>query len=163
MTPRPWIAGAPPPVAVMGLFLVLGAGCAPRPAHPPRTPSASSRPAAGGAPAAASTAHNWAYRVGQAYAYRGEPSPDGAGAAPGAPAVQLYRYLGDRGGVFTLQFDGETATCAVPCQTIYIHAGAFHVERIAFDPDTLIGAAFTDAFNGQLAVYDPAKAAGPHR
>lgn len=69
----------------------------------------------------------------------------------------MYRYLGERDGVFELQFDGETATCANPCQTINIHAGVFHVERLAFDPDTLIGAAFTDAFNGQMEVYDPAK------
>jgi hypothetical protein len=71
--------------------------------------------------------------------------------------VQIYRYLGQRDGVFELQVDGDTATCADPCQLITLHTGAFHVERLAFDPDSIIGAAFTDAFNGQLRIYDPAK------
>lgn len=69
----------------------------------------------------------------------------------------MYRYLGEHDGVFELQFDGETATCANPCQTINIHAGAFHVERLDFDPNTLIGAAFSDAFNGRMEIYNPAK------
>jgi hypothetical protein len=56
-----------------------------------------------------------------------------------------------------LQVDGDTATCANPCQVITLHTGAFHVERLAFDPDSIIGAAFTDAFDGQMEIYDPAK------
>ena len=71
--------------------------------------------------------------------------------------MQTYRYLGEHDGVYELRVDGDTATCANPCQVIILHTGAFHVERLAFDPDSLIGAAFTDAFNGQLETYDPAK------
>jgi hypothetical protein len=70
----------------------------------------------------------------------------------------MYRYLGEHDGVFELQVEGESATCANPCQVITLHTGAFHVERVAFDPDSLIGAAFIDAFNGQLKIYDPASA-----
>lgn len=123
------------------------AACGPKPAHPNR---AASRPPRSGT-------HNWTYRIGQDYAYQGELSDDQRKAGQTVPSVQVYRYLGQKGGVYTLQFDGETAACADPCETIYIHAGAFHVERLAFDPDTLLGAAFTDAFDGWMDVYDPAK------
>jgi hypothetical protein len=134
-------------VVALGAILVLGvAACAPK---APRHRDAQPPPAA--------TAHNWQYRVGQDYAYQGELSDDQRKAGQTRPSVQIYRYLGQRGGAYELRFDGETASCANPCETIYIHAGLFHVERLAFDPDTLLGAAFTDAFNGQLAVYDPAK------
>jgi hypothetical protein len=130
-----------------GAVLVLGvAGCGP---HPRGASSAPPRPGAAASPPPASTAHNWRYRDGQAYAYQGEGPPGGA--------VQYYRYLGVREGVYTLQVDGDTASCADPCQVITVRTGGFHVERLAFDPDSLIGAAFTDAFNGRLQVYDPAR------
>ena len=78
-----------------------------------------------------------------------------AGSIPGRHAH--VRYLGEHDGVFKLQVDGDTATCANPCQVITVGADSFHVERLAFDPDSIIGAAFTDAFNGRLEIYDPAK------
>jgi hypothetical protein len=148
----------------VGLFLALGGGCSP--GAPPRPRSASSAPSgvvANASPHPASAPHNWRYRVGQAYAYQGELSDDERKAGQSTPPVQIYRYLGEHDGVFTLQVDGETATCANPCQVIMVHAGGFHVERLAFDPDSLIGAAFTDAFNGQLETYDPVRAAPPGR
>jgi hypothetical protein len=126
------------------------AGCSPKEAR--RQPSAPPSPVA---PAT----HNWLYRNGQEYAYQGELSDDQKRAGESTPAVQMYRYLGEHDGVFKLQFDGETATCANPCQVITIAAGLFHVERVDFDPDSILGAAFTDAFDGQLQVYDPAKRA----
>jgi hypothetical protein len=137
-----------------GAVLVLAvAGCSPKAAT--NGPASSATVSAA---AAASTTHNWLYRKGQDYAYQGEASADPrAGSSP--VAVQLYRYLGERDGQYQLSFDGETATCANPCQVITISAGLFHVERVDFDPDSLIGSAFTDAFNGQLEVYDPAKKA----
>ncbi len=101
---------------------------------------------------AVSTAHNWRYRVGQDYAYEAEPA-----AGQTKPVVQVYRYLGERDGVFTLQTGSDTMTCPNPCGIVTVHSGLFHVERIAFDPDSLVGAALTDAFNGQLAAYDAAK------
>jgi hypothetical protein len=147
------------PIIAVGSFLALGlAGCAPRSTpHQRSASSPSSRPIAETPPPPASTTHNWQYRVDQEYAYQGELSEDQKKAGQTSPTVQMYRYLGEHDGVFELQFDGETATCANPCQTINIRAGVFHVERLAFDPNTLIGAAFTDAFNGQMEIYNPAK------
>jgi hypothetical protein len=139
---------------MVGLALGL-AGCAPRPTpHPASASSAPSRPTAE-APSRPAV-HNWLYRKGQEYAYQQDPSAVPHKAGSQAPAVQMYRFLGERDGVYTLQVDGETATCANPCQVITLQAGGFHRERLAFDPDSLIGAAFTDAFNGRMAVYDPA-------
>jgi hypothetical protein len=149
------------PIVGVGCLLVLGiAGCTPGEA--PRQRSASSAPSspiAVATPPPASTSRNWQYRVGQEYAYQGEPSEDQKKAGQSTPAVQMYRYLGEHDGVFKLQVGGETATCANPCQVITVRSGLFHVERLAFDPDSLIGAAFTDAFNGRLEIYNPAKPA----
>lgn len=132
---------APTAAAAIVVALAL-AGCGPRPATP--------RQAAGPAPPA-STTHSWLYRVGQDYAYE-EDVPGQA-----KPVVQVYRYLGRQGGLYTLRFGGHTVSCANPCQVIHLSDGGFHVERLAFDPNTIIGAALTDAFDGQMQVYDPAK------
>jgi hypothetical protein len=140
----------------VGLLLVLAAaGCAPKQAA--NTPNAFSA-SSGQATIATAATHSWRYRQGQDYAYQAQLSDDQQRAGQTVPTTQIYRYLGQRGGVFVLQVDSETATCANPCQVITLHTGVFHVERVAFDPDSLIGAAFTDAFNGQLAAYDPARA-----
>lgn len=148
-----------PPIVGVGSFLVLGvAGCSPK--APPRQQSASSAPSSPTGEAtlpSASATHNWQYRVGQDYAYKAAPSGGQTNAGQATPTVQMYRYLGEHDGVFTLQVDGDTMTCANPCQTITVHAGGFHVERLDFDPDTIVAAAFADAFNGRLEVYDPAK------
>ena len=147
------------PIVGVGSFLVLGiAGCTPREApHQQGASSAPSSPIADATPPPPSTTHNWQYRDGQEYVYQGELSEDQTKAGQSTGAVQMYRYLGEHDGVFKLQVDGDTATCTNPCQVITVATGGFHVERLAFDPDSLIGAAFTDAFNGQLEVYDPAK------
>jgi hypothetical protein len=126
------------------VFVLAVADCGPRQASHPQA-------AAAPPPAPTSTTHNWQYRVGQDYAYE-EDIPGQA-----KPAVQTYRYLGEHNGLFTLQFGGHTVSCANPCQVIHLSDGGFHVERLAFDPNTIIGAALTDAFNGQMQVYDPAK------
>jgi hypothetical protein len=131
----------------LAIILVLAAaGCGPRQAaHPQAAPVAAAQPPP------TSTTHSWLYRVGQDYAYE-EDVPGQA-----KPVVQTYRYLGQRNGLFTLQFGGHTVSCANPCDVIHVSDGGFHVERLAFDPNTIIGAALTDAFNGQMQVYDPAK------
>ena len=126
------------------LFLALGvAGCSPK---------ASPKPKGAAHAAPSSAVHNWRYRVGQDYAYEAEPA-----AGQAKPVVQVYRYLGEHDGVFALRTGGDTMTCANPCETITVHTGLFHVERVAFDPDSLVGAALTDAFNGQLDAYEPGK------
>jgi len=131
----------------LAIILVLAiAGCGPRQASHPQAAQVTPAPSP-----PTSTTHSWLYRVGQDYAYE----EDVAGQAK--PVVQTYRYLGQRDGLFTLQFGGHTVTCANPCDVIHVSDGGFHVERLAFDPNTIIGAALTDAFNGQMQVYDPAK------
>jgi hypothetical protein len=128
------------------VLVLAAAGCGPRQASHPQAASVAAAP-----PPSTSTTHSWLYRVGQDYAYE-EDAPGQA-----KPVVQTYRYLGQRNGLFTLQFGGHTVSCANPCDVIHVSDGGFHVERLAFDPNTIIGAALTDAFNGQMRVYDPAK------
>ena len=135
-------------------------GCSPqRAARRPNAASAPSNQSANTAPSPTSTTHNWQYRSGQDYAYQEDVSQDPKRAGQAAATVQIYRYLGEHEGVFALQFGGHTVTCANPCQVIHVSDGGFHVERVAFDPNTIIGAALTDAFNGQLQIYDPANRA----
>jgi len=146
-------------LTIAALGMVAAAGCAPRKAAdgrgPPRSESSADRKPT-------SATHNWRTRAGDAYVYQGE-APPGQG-KPGPPVLQeqRYTYLGERDGVYTLAFNGETASCTNPCDVVTIHAGVFHDERVAFDPDSVIGAAFQDAFDGWLQVPGQAGAARPN-
>ena len=97
--------------------------------------------------------HNWTVHEDGAYGYAGKREPDaGAAAAP----VATFRYLGLIDGEYQIGVDdasGTIASCANPCTTIrYIQEGQT-IQRVAYDPQSVIGAAFADAFNGRLEVY----------
>jgi hypothetical protein len=111
------------------------------------------------APAVAN--HFWIVHEGDGYGYAEARTPDQQGAGL---RVMTFRYLGVSGGVYRLtsdQMQGKTARCANPCSTIeYTGPNGDVVNRAAFNPDTVIGAAFTDAFNGQLQANPAAAAVG---
>lgn len=101
-------------------------------------------------------AHNWQYREGQEYGYPNALSDDDKRAGTGASTVQMYRYLGEKKGIYTVAevTPGGLiyASCANPCEVVKVRAGGM-VERFEFNPSTIVGGALTDAMNGQMAVY----------
>jgi hypothetical protein len=81
-----------------------------------------------------------------------------------AGSVLGYRYLGlDGDGEHILVLVDEQgkslirSTCAQPCVIIKDDDG----ERVAFNSDSIVGAAFTDAMNGHLKVHLSAAANAP--
>jgi len=109
--------------------------------------------------AAAAPAHNWDYKDGLEYGYTGTLSDDDKKAGKAVADVTIIRYMGEDDGIYTLSSaDGlTTASCANPCQGIKIGDDA---QRVTFNPNSIIGEAFTDAFNGQLEVYRDAEREG---
>lgn len=74
----------------------------------------------------------------------------------------MFRYLGERGGVYSLGHSANgvqmVSTCERPCvviKSIIADSDGSTVTRHQFMPGTVIGEAFTDALNGQLEVYRP--------
>jgi len=118
-------------------------------------------PASGGRKADANVvdasggAHNWTVHEDGAYGYASGNVAPTAGA--GAAAVTTFRYLGLINGEYQIgvgDASGTIAACANPCSTIrYIQEGET-IQRVAYDPKSAIGAAFADAFNGRLDLYE---------
>ena len=114
-------------------------------------PASDGRAAAANVVSASEAAHNWAVHEGGAYGY----APVSGRRDLTAP-VATFRYLGLVDGEYQIGIDdasGTIASCAKPCAVIrYVQEGET-TQRVAFDPQSAIGAAFTDAFNGKLEVY----------
>lgn len=77
----------------------------------------------------------------------------------------MIRYLGQTDGMYRLAtMSGDSyvvMSCANPCQVVktFINADVpAMTSRNVFNPNTVMGAAFTDAFNGQLDVYGSGEA-----
>ena len=109
--------------------------------------------------------HHYNFREGDVYGYVAAVSEDAQKRGQVAGDVVMFRYAGFSGGQFHLeQLNAQkevigSATCAKPCVAIKSDIEG-HVERIAYNPDSIIGAAFDDAMNGQLrpkrrAVMEP--------
>jgi hypothetical protein len=122
-------------------------------------PSSSASPAAD-ASAPSPPVHAWQVKKGQEYGYAIPMPPDETMTGRAARVIML-RYLGASGGVYTIaRRDSDlylVMSCSNPCQvikrTISGPDGFAEVDRIPFNDATIIGRAFTDAFNGQLEVY----------
>jgi hypothetical protein len=114
-------------------------------------PASGGRTAAVQVVSAGDSAHRWTVHEDGAYGYAPEKGQRG----PAAPAA-TFRYLGLVDGEYQIGVDdasGTIAACAHPCAVIrYVQEGET-IRRVAFDPQSAIGAAFTDAFNGKLEVY----------
>jgi hypothetical protein len=128
-------------------------GCSPA----PTTSSATSDSAAGSTSAAAAEApptHNWSYREGNTYGYPAALSDNDKKAGQGATDVAMFKFLGEKDGIYKLSSGGVVASCANPCQVIKVGEGQY-AQHMTFDPETVIGEAFTDAFDGQMEIYAP--------
>lgn len=103
-------------------------------------------------------AHRWEYREGDLYGYQTELSEEDKKAGKGASDVLMFRFLGKRGDVYRLQAEnGPIFSCENPCEVVKATIAGQVVDRVTYNPDTVIGGAFEDAFNGQM---EPAQA--PH-
>ena len=106
------------------------------------------------------SAHHWLIRDGQEYGYSSALSENDQLAGRGASDVIMFRYLGVTNGIYKLASlqgtDYFVTSCKNPCSVIKYYANAdvsALTKYITFNPDTVIGEALTDAFNGQLEVY----------
>jgi hypothetical protein len=108
--------------------------------------------------AAAAAVHNYTARDGFAYSYVAPFSDEAKNAGVNTGKVFTYRYLGERNGVYTLDtndMSGLLLTCTNPCTVLIMidaNDGSI-INKADFDPQSIEGLAFTDAFNGQLEVY----------
>lgn len=127
------------------------------------TAAASSTSAAADALAAAQTAapppHNWTSKDGDEYAYASEISEDDRKAGKAVADVVMFKYLGEHDGNYTVQStqNGVTATaeCSNPCQIVKVTSRSplgVNVQHVTFTEASLVGAALTDAMNGQMEV-----------
>lgn len=110
--------------------------------------------AAAAATDAAAADHNWIYKEGLTYGYASGLSEDDKKAGKAISDVVMLRYLGTKDGLYRLLSvdDGTIESCANPCRVI--KAGSDHYM---YNPNSVIGAALQDAFNGKLEVYAPDK------
>ncbi|MCU1526658.1 MAG: hypothetical protein JWP75_421 [Frondihabitans sp.] len=142
-------------VSAVALVIALGGlgGCGD---DPPST--AGSSPASTVAPSA--PAHIWQINEGREYGYPVALTEDQIRAGQGSSDVVMFRYLGNFGGVYKIARAEPNfyvvMSCANPCKVIRQEAASalgFEIDHMTFNPATIIGQAFTDAFNGQLEVY----------
>jgi len=116
-------------------------------------------PAAQSEPPPQPPPHHWIVKEGQEYGYPEEISPTEALAGRAASEVQMFRYMGNPNGDYRLMSGGASGQtlyeCHNPCDVIRITLPDYYgsVKHVVFNPSTVIGSAFTDAFNGQLEEY----------
>ena len=98
---------------------------------------------------------NWVEKDGDIYRYTSEPSEDDKKAGKITGDVVSFRYLGEKDGVYTLgSLDDDDqilarVQCATPCKIIVRNYQGVKT-RTPFNPDSVGGAAFVDAFNGLM-------------
>jgi hypothetical protein len=99
--------------------------------------------------------HFYAEKEGDNYLYIAGLSEDDLAAGKKAADVSTVRYAGLKNGVYTLQMIGGddtvlgTAECTNPCKIVTLKVVG-QVERVAYSDESVMGAAFQDAFNGFL-------------
>lgn len=100
--------------------------------------------------------HRYDSRDGKYYLYKGEISEEAKKKGVGAGQTLAFEYLGQKDGEQKLKVEnGDTFLCSIPCESIKHIWNGKVVERINFDTNSVIGAAFLDAGNGELEVYKP--------
>lgn len=104
--------------------------------------------------------HNYEERRGWDYLYVAAVSEEDRKKGRAAGNVVTFQYLGLNGDgqhvLASMNTDGSvwrTASCKSQCRVIEYSDG----RRIAYSPESVIGAAFQDAFRGKLRVADWAK------
>ena len=97
--------------------------------------------------------HRYADRDGDVYFYIMALSEEDKKKGKAAGGVVGFRYIGETNDVYRLQDAipyGAINACSNPCKVIKTTRHDGGIERVEFNPDSIIGAAFTDAFNGYL-------------
>lgn len=104
--------------------------------------------------------HNYDFREGDTYGYIAAVSEEDRKRGRAAGDVVLFIYRGkteDGHRLEQVDASGRSlgyAECAVPC--VAIRTTRFgRVDRLAFNPSSVIGAAFEDALNGKLVEPTP--------
>lgn len=101
---------------------------------------------------------------GDTYLYVAAVSEEEQKKGRAAGAIFGFRYLGKVDGMYRLAGpDGSSAIheCSQPCRVIKTRLASGIVTRTEFTPSSIIGAAFTDAFNGFLKPPRPPRAEPP--
>jgi hypothetical protein len=107
------------------------------------------------APPQAGPDHRYITREGELYGYVTAVSEEDKKRGRAAGDVLMFRYEGVHKGIYELTaIDGSgrpqfSYECTRPCTAIKAYSWQ-GIERWEFNPDSVIGAAFIDAFNGKL-------------
>ena len=99
--------------------------------------------------------HNYSANEDGIYLYAQTLSPAQREAGVAAAGFVAFKYLGVKDGLHYLQDENSMvmATCANPCTIIRQTLNGQVVNRIQYNSQTIIGAAFDDAINGKLNLY----------
>lgn len=98
--------------------------------------------------------HFYDLKEGDEYSYSSAPSENDMASGDQVGNVSTFKYLGESGGVYTLAGLGNDGRiefrlrCTNPCSIVKADNG----EKLPFNPETVIGVAFRDAFGGKLEV-----------
>lgn len=142
------------PVSIVAMG--LAGSCAPGAGDSP-TPTTSN------SDAPAPPSHRYAEKSKGVYYYVSAVSDNDRANGKGAGDVSGFKFLGknDDGEFILGLVDGSEivgkAYCHKPCAVVRLSNG----EKAGFSEDTVIGSAFTDAFNGQLELDAGADEKGP--
>lgn len=99
---------------------------------------------------------------GDTYLYVAAVSEEDQKRGRAAGSIIGFRYLGQVDDVYRLEGpDGSSAIheCSRPCRVIKTRLASGTVTRTEFTPSSIIGAAFSDAFNGFLKPVPPPRIA----
>lgn len=94
--------------------------------------------------------HQYTSIDGDEYLYASGISENDKSAGQTASKIVPFRYKGVRNGKITLISQGMTLTCDADCVIITARGPYGMVDRYQYTPDSVAGAAFTDAMNGVL-------------
>ncbi len=104
--------------------------------------------------------HRYAFKEGELYGYIAAISEEERKRGKAAEDVIMYRYRGFQDAVDRLEALDSSGRiiayneCSRPCVAIKYNSYG-RVERVAFNPRSVIGAAFEDAANGRLIAVRP--------
>ena len=104
--------------------------------------------------------HNYDEVEGDKYFYMSALSDDDEKAGKKAKSVSIFRFTGEKAGVYTLQLlDGDgtvdgTVSCKNSCKIVTTKIGST-VDKVGYSEESVMGAALQDAFNGFLKAPTP--------
>jgi hypothetical protein len=119
-------------------------------------PAPAPAPAPVAVPVPAPPRHRYNFKDGDLYGYLGAISEEDQKRGVATPSVVRFRYTGFWQGAHHLLLIADSGSvleadeCAVPCIAIKETYYNGQVRRVGYSPDSIVGAAFEDAINGQL-------------